>query len=113
MAVSQYEIISVSGFVGAVLDVPYIGGTAATNALQVGGVYTQGGIFLVPGQASSLQVDNGGNLLVKHDPSDAVSTSRDLLTRILQQLRFLNMLIQSNMNVSPLTDDTYIQDLDE
>ena len=56
--------VDVLGNGGATMDVAQGGATAATNALQVAGVYNSSPITLTTGQAAALQFDVNGNAKV-------------------------------------------------
>lgn len=67
--------VDILGNSGATMDVAQGGATAATNALQVAGVYNPIPITLTTGQASALQVNQYGSLLISPGPSTGASLS--------------------------------------
>jgi fibronectin-binding autotransporter adhesin len=56
--------VDILGNTGATMDVAQGGATAATNALQVAGVYNSSAPTLTTGQAAALQVNSSGALIV-------------------------------------------------
>jgi hypothetical protein len=66
--------VDVLGNAGATMDVAIGGATAATDALQVAGVYNSSAPTLSNGQGAAFQLDSSGNLKVNCTGCSAAST---------------------------------------
>jgi len=72
--VTGEQLVGIVGATGATLDVAQGGATAATDALQVAGVYNTPPITLTNGQASALQLNPiGAQLIAGAQPVEATA----------------------------------------